>query len=248
MNLTTPPTSPADHLTLLLRHHGDYLRPVLDLDLNSDAVAVIDFTARNPALANAELGNTPSFEALVRHLLDQKGATVGIGGYLEPRVIYRRSELFGSQGESRSIHLGVDIWAEAGTGIFAPLEAIVHSFADNAHFGDYGPTILLEHRLAGTSFYTLYGHLSRASLSGIYPGKPIPAGEHFAELGPYPENGDWPPHLHFQLITDLEGREGDYPGVAAPAEVEHYKARCPDPNLVLRCEKLKDEWMNGYLF
>lgn len=236
-----PSLSPADALALLLRQHADQLHPVLDLDLNSDKVTCLDFTARNPVLASVDLSHTSSFALFVRQLLAGQGAEAGIGGYLEPRVIYHRSGLFGGREEGRSIHLGVDVWAGAGTAVLAPLEAVVHSFADNARFGDYGPTILLEHRLAGTSFFTLYGHLSRSSLSGLYPGKPLRAGEYFATLGPYPENGDWPPHLHFQIITDLEGRKGDYPGVAAPAEVEHFKARCPDPNLVLRCRHLNQE-------
>jgi peptidoglycan LD-endopeptidase LytH len=47
------------------------------------------------------------------------------------------------------------------------------------------------------------------------------------------ENGNWPPHLHFQLIADMEGWKGDYPGVCKYSEREKWLGNCPDPDLVL---------------
>lgn len=233
------PLSPAQKLTLLLSRHREGILPILKSDLNGEEVANLNFTATNQALQNLNLQETACFTKFVQEMLVAQHARIGIGGYLEPRVIYRRSALFEDENEMRSIHLGVDIWAPAGTPVFSPLRAVVHSFADNAHFGDYGPTLILEHELEGTRFYTLYGHLSRNSLCDLHPGKPIGAGERLAEFGPYPENGDWPPHLHFQIIADMEGRAGDFPGVAGPADVEHYKSICPDPNLILRSRHLR---------
>ena len=165
-------------------------------------------------------------------MLAEQGATVGWGGYLEDRVIYRRSPtLFGAANPPRSLHLGIDVWCPTGTPVAAPLPATVHSAQDNTGFGDYGPTVILEHSLEGGAFWSLYGHLRRAEVEGLDPGQPLKAGELFAAVGPWPENGDWPPHLHFQLITDLQGRRGDFPGVAVPAEREAWAALCPDPNL-----------------
>jgi peptidoglycan LD-endopeptidase LytH len=222
----------------LLKAHADLVHPVIDADLSSKKVVRLDFTRRNPTLAEVNLQHTPTFARFVQELLAQQGAEIGIGGYLEPRIIYRRSALFGSTAETRSVHLGVDIWTEAGTRVFSPLPAVVHSFADNTGFGNYGPTLILEHQIERHSFFTLYGHLSRNSITGLYPGQPVAAGDQIGKVGPYPENGDWPPHLHFQLITDLEGRSGDFPGVAAPAEVAQFAALCPDPNLILRSRHL----------
>src|SRR5690606_14730404 len=101
---------------------------------------------------------------------------VGFGGYNEDRIIYKRSSHFQGE-EPRSVHLGVDLWTEAGTPVYAPLDAFVHSFADNQGMGNYGPTIILEHRLENHLFYTLYGHLSRKSLLGLSVGKSIKSGE-----------------------------------------------------------------------
>src|SRR2546428_5416081 len=82
------------------------------------------------------------------------------------------------------------------------------------------------------TFYTLYGHLSKDSLAGLYAGKPIAQGTPFAKIGSYEVNGGWPPHVHFQLITDLLDREGEFPGVARPGQRDIWLSLSPDPNLV----------------
>lgn len=86
----------------------------------------------------------------------------------------------------------------------------------------------------GLTFYTLYGHLSEESLTGLYPGKLIKKGEQIATMGDYPINGDWPPHLHFQIITDMLGASCGFNGVAAPSERDVWLSLCPDPNLILQ--------------
>ena len=47
--------------------------------------------------------------------------------------------------EWRTIHLGMDLFIQEGSPVFAPLDGIVHSFANNNRKHDYGPTIILEH-------------------------------------------------------------------------------------------------------
>jgi len=227
-------------LTTLLQKHRAEFGPVLPVDLNSADVCRLDFSAQNPALASADLRNTAAFEALVAQLLAEQNALIGVGGYLENRVIYRRSPgLFGDPAvPARSLHLGVDVWLRAGTPVLAPLAGTVHSVQDNAHFGDYGPTVILAHELDGTTFYTLYGHLGRHETALLRPGLTLAKGDQLSEVGPAPENGDWPPHLHFQIIADLQGRSGDFPGVALPEEREQWAALCPDPNLILQSKWL----------
>ncbi|WP_225307195.1 peptidoglycan DD-metalloendopeptidase family protein [Adhaeribacter soli] len=237
MNLS-PDNIPAADLTLLLKKHMSEMGPVTSLDLNAANVTRLDFSAANPLLTLENLQNTQTFTEVVNRMLREKAAEVGVGGYLEHRVIYRRSGLFNELSEARSLHLGIDIWAPAGTTVFSPLPAVVHSFQDNANFGDYGPTIILQHQLDGISFYTLYGHLNRASLQNLETGKVIAKSEKIAEFGPYPENGDWPPHLHFQVMADLQGLSGDYAGVCKPSEKEIFAAICPNPNLILQSRHL----------
>jgi peptidoglycan LD-endopeptidase LytH len=199
----------------------------------------LDFTAANTDLPGLDLTDTKQFSDYVFGTLLEDNHYIGVGGYNEHRVIYRRSAHFGDYAdEGRCVHLGVDVWACAGTPVYAPLAGVVHSVAFNDNFGDYGPTLILQHQLSGQTFHTLYGHLSLASLEGIGVGQEIAAGERIAAIGDYPENGHWPPHLHFQIIRDMETKQGDYPGVAALSERGKYLENCPDPNLILRIPEL----------
>lgn len=202
---------------------------------NSKPFKRLDFSKSNEVLLTRNLSETADFSEFVFQEMLSENAYVGIGGYGEDRIIYRQRKHFSQDEENpRSIHLGTDIWTDAGEPIYAPLDATVHSYAFNNHYGDYGPTIILSHELDNITFYTLYGHLSLASLDGLYAGKKILTGEHFANIGPYPENGDWPPHLHFQIISDIGSYKGDFPGVSSIQDSEHYLNICPDANLILR--------------
>ena len=126
----------------------------------------------------------------------------------------------------------------AGTEVCAPLDGVVHSFANNAAPFDYGPCIVLEHRveddLGELRFFTLYGHLSLESLVGLRPGTLFRKGEPLATLGDFPVNGNWPPHLHLQLVLDMLDGSGDFIGSCLPSERPLWLSLCPDPNLVAR--------------
>ena len=176
-------------------------------------------------------------EAFAAYLVRERGdAPALIGGYDEHRGVYAGSALFGGVApgdEPRVIHLGIDIWTDAGTPVAAPLAGTVHSCADNDRFGDYGGTIILEHGGAGGPFWVLYGHLARRSLKGMAPGRVIARGEVFAWIGSSSENGGWPPHLHLQKITDMLGLRGDFPGVAKASDRTRLLGLCPDPSDLL---------------
>ncbi|HVZ55898.1 MAG TPA: peptidoglycan DD-metalloendopeptidase family protein [Chitinophagaceae bacterium] len=206
----------------------------------ADRVILLDLTRSNPDLTGELLADTGRFSDYIRTRLAEAGCRYGIGGYAEDRALYSRSRHFdgsGEEGEPRRLHLGMDIWGPVNTPVMAPLAGIVHSFAFNNRFGDYGATILLSHRLESVSFHTLYGHLSLNSLKNLREGNRIEAGEVFAEFGMQFENGHWPPHLHFQVIIDLQDWKGDYPGVCRLSEKETWLANCPDPDLVIQLKR-----------
>lgn len=204
--------------------------PVLGTEYQAADYYHLDLSIANPAFAHREVTTYEGLDAYVQETLRQNQALVGYGGYAEHRIFYQQSPLFQSGAiEPRCIHLGIDLWEAAGTKVFAPLAAQVHSFAYNAGVLDYGATIILTHQLENFTFYTLYGHLALASLEGLVPGQAIAPGAPFATLGARPENGGWVPHLHFQLILDMEGKVGDYPGVATQAEASIYLQNCPNP-------------------
>ena len=176
-----------------------------------------------------------SQESLNHYLERQRQITQSqwlYGGYLERRNLYKSSLFQSPHVENREIHLGIDIWAEAGTPIYAPIDGTVHSLSYNEGMLDYGYTLILEHSLED-KFYTLYGHLSSSIMNFWTSGVRIGAGRHIADIGEQNENGGWIPHLHFQLIIDLEGNFGDYPGVCSLDKLSHYKNNCPDPSILI---------------
>ena len=219
-------------LTQYLKLNAHVLGKVIDFT-DDDLFLPLDFTEANTQLSNTIINSTPLFCQWVTQTLQQQGCRFGIGGYLEHRSIYRRSPLFDDGQQPRNLHLGIDIWAHAGTPVYSPLPGVVHSFKDNHGFGDYGPTIILAHNLGGLTLYTLFGHLNRACLLQLKPGMPIAAGQLLGNLGQPHENGEWPPHLHLQLMFDLQGKQGDYPGVCSIASKDAYAANVPNPMLLL---------------
>lgn len=212
-----------------IKNHEHLIQPVVPHGL----YGVIDLSVDNQEL-NASLEHSDlSFGDYLQQQYSLRNVDYLIGGYLENRMIYKRFDLF-QNGPARTIHLGVDIWAPAGTSVFTPLDAVVHSFAFNDNPGDYGTTLILQHHLATEKFYTLYGHLASAALNHWEPGMLFKAGEQVALLGNYHENGNWPPHLHFQIIHDLNNYKGDYPGVCSRNEVIEFQRNCPDPMVLLQ--------------
>jgi murein DD-endopeptidase MepM/ murein hydrolase activator NlpD len=162
-------------------------------------------------------------------------AKIAFGGYQETRNLYKRSTVFNAKNsEERNIHIGLDLWINASATIYAALEGTIHSFKNNDSLGNYGPTIILQHTIEDFTFHTLYGHLSLESLTDKKVGTVVKKGEKIATLGLPTINGDYAPHLHFQIIIDLEDNFGDYPGVCSQNKVAFYTKNCPDPNLLLK--------------
>lgn len=209
--------------------------PVIDAGFAFEDYVPIDLSENNPELRDNVLTSSEAFEVFLQLFLKQKNKKVAFGGYNEKRELYKRSTLFSDAGlDPRNIHLGIDIWIAAGTAVLAVLDGKIHSFRNNDNFGDYGPTIILEHNLEEEKFFTLYGHLSKTSLDGLYEGKKFQKGELVAVLGTPEENGNYAPHLHFQIIKEMGIKKGDYPGVCSEKERESLLNNSPDPKLLLK--------------
>jgi peptidoglycan LD-endopeptidase LytH len=217
----------------IIRKYQDTFYPVVPFDAAKQKIALLDLTAGNTELTADIFNDTASFSSYIDEKRKKAGAAYLVGGYNELRAMYGRSELFDGT-EPRRLHLGVDIWGPAGTPVFAPMGGMIHSFAFNDNYGDYGATLILLHQLDGFPFYTLYGHLSLRDIADISTGQYVNRGQQIAHFGQPHENGHWPPHLHFQVIYDLELYEGDYPGVCRYSEREKYLMNCPDPEVILK--------------
>ncbi|GAB4337766.1 MAG: hypothetical protein OHK0038_16240 [Flammeovirgaceae bacterium] len=206
---------------------------VVPFDFAQEPFAWLDLSSENQAIFKFPVNENALLDEYIKHILIKKGVKIGIGGYAEERAFYKLSPHFHTSDTPRSIHLGIDIWAEALTPVFAVLDGKIHSFQFNHHFGDYGGTIILQHDFENKTFYTLYGHLSVKSLENLFEGKKIKGGEQIANFGIPKENGNWSPHLHFQIITDMLGKKGDFFGVAPKNQKEYYLSICPNPNTLL---------------
>ncbi|MFM8329588.1 MAG: peptidoglycan DD-metalloendopeptidase family protein, partial [Actinomycetales bacterium] len=187
----------------------------------------IDWSVDNP--------NLPRTTQAVAQILKDSGASVGIGRYCENREVYQGEAFAISNPNARTFHLGVDLWMHAGAPVYAPLDGVIEIFNENKTYLDYGPVVILRHHTdSGIPFWTLYGHLSRASLKNWQIGKEIKAGELVGWMGEEEENVGWPPHTHFQLLTDLCGMGIDVHGVAPKEEVSLWRGISLNPNLILR--------------
>jgi len=225
-----------------LRANRERLAPLVQPDLATAQLLYTDWSVASPELGSpAERADLPAWTARLFERMRAAGASAAIGGYDEARPVYE-STAFRQRGnerdEWRTVHLGLDIFMPAGTAVHAPLDGVVHSFANNAAPFDYGPCIVLEHRVDDEAgelrFQTLYGHLSAESLTGLAVGQAVSGGERLATLGDFPVNGNWPPHLHLQIVLDMLGREGDFIGSCLPSERRLWRELCPDPNLLAR--------------
>ena len=232
-----PPCPGSTAVNAWLRRHAGQFAPVVDPDPRRVPTTVLDLSVGSTEFPDADRETgTESFASAIFRTIAGRGATIGIGRYDEPRLVYVSDAFEGPDAElpeTRTIHLGIDLFLEANTPVSAPLDAVVHAVHDNAAPLDYGPTVVLRHEPAeGPTFYTLYGHLNPDCLQ-LESGAPISAGDTFAQIGCFEDNGNWPPHLHFQIITDLLDRGCEFPGVAAPSERAVWLSLSPDPNQIL---------------
>ena len=208
---------------------------VIDAKIDYNQYVPLDLSIKNETLRERNIDNAADFEKYIENYLTENNAKVAYGGYNEIRNLYKRSEIFNdSKTEERNIHIGLDLWIKAGTPVLAAVDGFIHSFNYNTGVGDYGPTIILEHKIEEHTFYTLYGHLSLESISHIEIGDIYEKGQQIATLGDATVNGDYAPHLHSQIIKKIINSFGDYPGVCSESDLNHYLENCPDPNILLK--------------
>lgn len=208
---------------------------VIDSSISLDRYISISISSENKDLT-FDIFSSDEWEKYINSYLQKNNAKVAYGGYLEKRDIYNRSPHFNKveKENQRNIHLGVDLWCDANTNVLSVIDGEIHSFKNNTNFGDYGPTIILKHQIDNQTFYSLYGHLSEKSIKNLQVGEKVQQGQIIAQLGDNTVNGDYAPHLHFQLIIDIEDNFGDYPGVCSQKDLEFYRQNCPNPNHLLK--------------
>jgi 4-aminobutyrate aminotransferase-like enzyme/Ser/Thr protein kinase RdoA (MazF antagonist) len=190
-----------------------------------------------------EFNNLDLFQFKIEQLQKEVPNKILSGGYLEPRNLYTSAEYdtLGNYGkQSRTIHIGVDFWLPENTPVHALFDGEVMIVENDAGDKEYGGFIVLKHQQKDWCFYTLYGHNTPESVLKHNLGDVIKKGEQVAVLANYPENGNWAPHLHFQVMLSLLDYKNDFPGVAYFNQIEVWKSMCPNPNLLFKVEGFKE--------
>ena len=172
------------------------------------------------------------FEFKINRLQKQYPNKIIAGGYLEPRSLYTSTayDKIGNSGcESRTVHLGVDFWLPEGTPVHALFDGKVVTAVNDVGDKEYGGLVILKHQIEDFEFYTLYGHNTVSSVTKYQVGDIIKKGEKISELATFPENGNWVPHLHFQILLSMLDYKVDFPGVTYYKQLNIWKSLCPDP-------------------
>ncbi len=231
------PCPESERIVDWLRENYEFIGSVIEFDLRKIPFAVIDLSVGSLEIEKtSDLTDIDRFSDIISRRISGEGADYGIGRYNEARLLYAGSQYGEPSGESRTVHIAMDLFLKPGTQILAPLDGKVHSLKNNDLPLDNGPTIILEHTIDNTDlrFYTLYAHLTKESLLDLMKGDKVRKGQKIANVGTYPSNGGWPPHLHFQLIVDMLDKEGDFFGVAPANMREVWLSISPDPNIILK--------------
>lgn len=210
--------------------------------INKDMAHPLDLSVSSKWMGHEkEFNNLDYFQYKIDQVQKNEPDKLIAGGYLEPRSIYTTNtyDRIGNNGtERRSIHLGIDYWLPAETAVHAILDGEVVLAVNDAGDKEYGGLVILKHQIDGWLFYTLYGHLSVASATKNKRGHQLKKGDKIGVLGNTTENGNWAPHLHFQVVLSLLDYELDFPGVTYFSEITVWKSICPDPNILFKSDSL----------
>ncbi len=222
-----------------LAAHPDALHPVLAVPMTATDVCAIDWSVTSPLAAHPEIAAPVAQQTLqTARIMEDAGAAVGVGRFGEPRLVYAGPEYAVPTNAGpgwRTVHLGVDLSCPPGTPVQALCDGVVERVDDDAVDGGYGPVVTIRHAPPDCpAFFTLSGHLSRASVAAIAPGQEVRGGDAIGAVGEPHENGGWPPHLHFQVMTDLLDLDRPFPGVAEPGQWDAWAGLIVAPATALR--------------
>ncbi len=214
------------------------LVPVVDADLRNRAPLILDLSVGSPMLAD---DLTPqSAGRVTRQIEDAKaalGVSCAVGRYGEARLWRHASHSVPAGArlaETKTIHLGVDLFVLPGESVFTPLNAEVFEVHDGRKATSSRATVILRHVTdAGHDFFTLYGNLCADVLTYLAPGMKLVAGQPFGSVAHTGADDCLPPHLHVQLITDLMEDGSQIPTEVGPSEAAVWKSICPDPGELL---------------
>lgn len=209
---------------------------------NKSRITPLDLSVSSAWVGHkAAFNNLDAFEFKIKELQKKHPTKFIAGGYLEPRPLYTSKDYdtHSNHGPiSRCIHLGIDFWLPSTTPVHAFITGKVVMALNRKGAKEYGGFIVLEHQTPHLVFYTLYGHLDPTSIIAHKVGDVIKKGQAIGALGTPLNNGNWAPHLHFQILLDVLNHKDNFPGVQTYQAQDTWADLCPDPNLLFKSKAL----------
>jgi len=214
-----------------LNRNRKSLSPILGRPLSNHRILLVPFgDAAHPLVKAAAAMDVAACETAWQALRKAENAELGIGPWGEKRAVYS-GEMFQSKlihDVRRTRHLGLDIFAEAGTPVLTPLSGRVVDVTIEREPLGYGCAVLIEHEPEpGVRFASLWGHLAHATAKRLEKGQRLAAGEEIGTLGDARENGGWLPHLHLQLVAYATDDLAPIPGVGEEAYLDLWSKLYP---------------------
>ncbi|MCG8685008.1 MAG: peptidoglycan DD-metalloendopeptidase family protein [Desulfobacterales bacterium] len=206
------------------------IKPIFN-QLSGDPI-VVDMSSTSDVFDNLDVRDQEKFQRRLDTMMAGKYFW-GVSSYLENREVVL-SQCPQMVEEQRFYHLGLDIIVQLGTPLHAPLASTVAHSGYEAGEGNYGGHVLLFHESdAFEPFYSFYGHLNRDKLPE--KGTKIDAGERFAYIGDFHENGNWFYHTHLQVLTQKAIDQGYISkGYCAAKDLGTMDCLCPSPLSLFR--------------
>lgn len=193
---------------------------------------VVDLSLGSPVFEQVDILDQKAFQVWLDQKMKAKH-TWGLASYLEDRrtVLSQYPQM---QEDKRFFHLGLDIIVDLGTPLHAPLDAVVKESSYEEGDGNYGGNVLLMHESPYyETFYSIYGHLNKEKLPA--PGDKFKAGDVFAWIGDFHENGNWFYHTHLQVITQKGYDDGWVSkGYCTAGDLSVMDSICPSPLALFR--------------
>jgi len=200
------------------------------LDLNLEAKKWskqknIDLSEKNILI------NPDKCEEFINDIHKKYSLDFSYGGWMEDRSFLWRDWYLDK--EQLFIHLAVDLNVPTGTEVATDFDAEVARIDNDFPLdGGWGTYIILKH--LSKSVYVLYAHLDENILCKV--GDKLNKGTIFAKVGHAPQNGNWFPHTHVQIIDadyylELEKNNGweKFDGYGLKNDIEMNAKRHPNP-------------------
>lgn len=181
--------------------------------------------------------NDPDFcEERKNELTALLGVSWIYGGWMEDRSIIWSDTYLKDTGAF--LHLGIDITVPAGTLVHAVASGeILHVGTDVPFVGGWGGHVVQRIVYQGKSCALIYAHLGtiQATEKTVWE-----KGSEIGAVGDKDENGHWSPHLHVQIVRDIEGvtdwqrfLDDEIDGYGKVVDIADWARRCPDPTSLI---------------